>query len=309
MKDVFSDILDTVALKAAIYFRTQFHPPFGVAVPQYQRAARFHLIVQGCCFVRLGDDRIVIALPGDLVFVPGGSAHVLASNSEIQCAPLADVIAQAGFKGVGPFVLGSGPAASACEMICGHFTFAEGADHPLLRAIPDVLHISAAERARQPMLDDVLRLLIRRMLEDDPGVGATVSRLSEVLYIEVIRAGIAQAPEIARLMTAVADPQIGHALALIHNDVAAPWSVDGLAGEVAMSRSRFADRFRDLVGSSPMHYVAEWRLQRALDLLGDPGLSVKAVAHRVGFKSAAAFSRAFAERFGHPPRQLRKNRE
>lgn len=305
MKDVLSDILNTIALKAAVYFRTDYHTPFGVAVPAYQRAARFHLIVQGRCFVRLDDGKVIEARPGDLVFVPNGDPHVLASDPEIQCKPLAEVIIDAGFTGRGPFVIGKGPAHESCQMVCGHFNFAEGADHPLLRAVPNVLHIPADYRATRPMLDDVLRLIVRQMFADEPGVDATVSRLSEVLFIEVLRAGVAQSPDVARLLTAVSDPQIGQALALIHNDIAAPWTVEGLASAVAMSRSRFAERFSELVGSGPQSYIAEWRMQRALELLEQPRSSIKAVAHSIGYRSAAAFSRAFSERFGVSPRQRR----
>jgi AraC family transcriptional regulator, activator of mtrCDE len=302
MKDVLSDILDTVALKAALYFRTDYHAPFGVAVPSFERVARFHLVVQGECFIRLENDITVRLLPGDLVLVPNGSPHVILSEREIQSKPLAQVISETGFTGQGPFVIGEGPAGESCQMVCGHFTFAEGADHPLLRAVPEILHITATDRANLPMLDDVLRLIVRRMFADEPGATATVSRLSEVLFIEVMRAGVAQVPDISRLMSAVYDPHIGKSLALIHNDVAAPWTVDNLATAVAMSRSRFAERFRDLVGSSPMAYIAEWRMQRALDLLRREHAPVKAVASRVGYKSAAAFTRAFTERFGMSPR-------
>lgn len=307
MIDVLSDILDTVALKAALYFRTDFHPPFGVAVPKYQRAARFHLIAQGQCIVRLDDETVVAALPGDLVFVPHGSAHVLASDREIRCKPLADVISAAGFTGQGPFVVGDGPPSGSCQMVCGHFNFAEGADHPLLRALPEVLHISATDRVNHPMLDDILRLLVRRMFGDAPGAAASVSRLSEVLFIEVARAGLSQASELARMMVAIDDPQIGRALGMIHANVAAPWTVERLASAVAMSRSRFAERFSALMGCGPMAYLGEWRLQRARCLLLEPAESIKQVAARVGYQSPAAFSRAFTDRFGRSPSAYRND--
>ncbi len=301
MKDVLTDILDTIALKAAIYFRTDFHPPFGLSVPAFARTARFHLITQGECYVRLGNGTVVHAAIGDLVFVCNGAPHVLASDADIQCKPLADVLSEAGFTGQGPFTLGAGPAGASCQMVCGHFSFADGADHPLLRAVPEVFHITAAERAQRPMLDDLMRLIVNRMFDDQAGAGASVSRLSEALFIEVIRAGVSQSPDLARLMAAVYDPQIGRALSLIHNDVATAWTVDSLARAVAMSRSRFAERFHDLVGMAPMAYVAEWRLQRAQHLLDLRIGSVKCVATQVGYQSAAAFSRAFADRFGTPP--------
>ena len=306
MTDVLSDVLDTVALKAAIYFRTDFHPDFGIAVPAYGRAARFHLVVQGSCYLTLESGHQIRLQPGDLALVPNGSAHLLSSSAAATGAPLADVMTQAGFTGSGPFVVGDGPDGASCQMVCGHFTFADGADHPLLRSIPDVLHITAADRASRPMLDDVLRLLVRRMFEAEPGAAATVSRLSEVLFIEAMRAGIAQAQDIGRLMSAVYDPQIGRALMLIHGDVAAPWTVESLAAAVGMSRSRFAERFSQLVDSGPMAYIAEWRLQRALSALAAEATPIKTIAFSVGYRSAAAFTRAFTERFGCSPKERRR---
>ena len=303
-----SDVLETVALKAALYFRTDFYPVFGIEVPAYGRAARFHLVVQGSCYVTLSDGTRVHLRAGDLALVPGGAEHLLSSDETVEGAPLGDVMSQAGFTGTGPFVVGSGNAADSCQMVCGHFTFADGADHPLLRSIPELLHITAADRASRPMLDDVLRLIVRRMFADEPGATASVSRLSEVLFIEMMRAGIAQAPEISRLMSAVYDPHIGKSLSLIHSDVSHAWTVESLAAAVGMSRSRFAERFRELVGTGPMAYIAEWRLQRALNLLAASNAPIKTVAHSIGYRSAAAFTRAFSDRFGHSPKEQRKDK-
>ena len=147
--------------------------------------------------------------------------------------------------------------------------------------------------------------MVRRMFEGEPGAAASVSRLSEVLFIEAMRAGIAQAPDISRLMSAVYDPQIGKALGLIHGDVAHAWTVESLAAAVGMSRSRFAERFRELVGSGPMAYITDWRLQRALNLLAGTTAPIKTVAHQIGYRSAAAFTRAFTERFGDSPKARR----
>ncbi len=308
MTDVLSDILDTVDLKAAVYFRTDFHPDFAIAVPAYQRAARFHMIVQGRCYVTLSDQTRVYLQSGDLVLVPHGAEHILSSEETMEAAPLADVMSLAGFTGSEPFVVGSGDSGKSCQMICGHFTFTQGADHPLLRSLPELLHVTAADRVMRPMLDEVLRLIVRRIFEGSPGVTASVSRLSEVLFIEIMRAGIAREPEIARLLSAVYDPQIGKSLSLIHDDVAKAWTVESLAAGVGMSRSRFAERFRELVGMGPMAYIADWRLQRALNLLTKSNLPIKTVAHKIGYRSAAAFTRAFSEHFGRSPKEKRSSR-
>lgn len=305
MSDVLSDILDTIDLKATLYFRTEFHPPFSVEVPRFRRAARFHLIIQGQCYVRLQNGTVVLAMPGDLVFVPNGHSHLLSSAPVGHGNPLGDLISEAGFTGQGPFIVGSGPVEKSCQMICGHFNFAEGSDHQLLHAVPEILQISAADRAAQPMLDDIMRLIARRAFSDGSGTSASISRLSEVLFIEVMRASLSQLGGEIRIMAAVNDPQIGRALAAIHRDIARPWTVDSLAHTAGMSRTRFAERFRDLLGSSPMAYAAEWRLQRALRHLGSGKRPVKAIAGEVGFRSVAAFSRAFRARFGRAPSEQR----
>jgi len=74
-----------------------------------------------------------------------------------------------------------------------------------------------------------------------------------------------------------------------------------------MSRSRFAERFQSLVGCGPLSYLAEWRLQRAKALLGDPRVSIQEVAGRIGYQSPAAFTRAFANMFGQSPSEFRRS--
>lgn len=174
MIDVLSDILDTVALKGTLYFRTDFTPPFAIGVPAYAQAARFHLVVRGHCHVALPTGEATLLAPGDLILVPYGSAHVLADAPDRPAMALEDAIAAAGYTGDGVFTVGRGDPTAATQLICGHFTFADGADHPLLRAMPPVLHITAADRARHAMLDDILKLVARRVFEEPLGSAATV---------------------------------------------------------------------------------------------------------------------------------------
>lgn len=306
MNDVLSDILDTIELKAVLYFWGEFRPPFGLRVPQFENAARFHMNISGECIVELNDGRDALMKAGDIVLIPHGATHRITSAKDYPCSPLDDSLNMAGLDGDGPFLVGNGPPESGCQLICGHFGFAAGADHPLLHAVPDLLHITAEDRAAQPLLDDVVRMITQRMVAGGAGAMASVSRLSEVLFIEILQAAATKAPDMASLMRAVTDPPIGQALRRIHADLAANWTVEALGAAVGMSRSRFAERFRQLVGLSPMGYIAECRLQRALHLLNHQHISVKTVATQVGFRSPAAFTRAFAARFGTPPTRVRQ---
>lgn len=304
MTDILSDIFETIRLRGTLYFRTGYAPPWAVTVPAYQQAARFHLVVQGRCHVSITDGPEADLGPGDLVVIPRGREHTLADQAGRAPAPLDDIVKRTGFNGKGVFVVGAAEPGAATQMVCGHLSFMRGADHPLLRALPPLIVMRPSDRAQQPLLDETLRLVARRAFTDALGAAASISRLSEVFFIETVRAAIAHHPELGRIITAMTDGQIGRALGRIHEAPAEPWTVDALAQVAGMSRSRFAERFTELVGLAPMSYVADWRLQKALARLSDGGANIKAVAAEVGYQSAAAFTRAFAQRFGRPPSEI-----
>ncbi|GAB4224818.1 MAG: AraC family transcriptional regulator [Kiloniellaceae bacterium] len=305
--DVLNDILDTLDLKGALYFRTDFSGPWAVTVPDYAEAARFHLVVQGRCHLRLASGATAELGPGDLVLIPRGRSHVLADSEGRRPADLETVLAQSGYNGEGALVVGEGDSQASTQLVCGHFTFRSAADHPLLRALPEALVVSAATRAREPWLDEMLRLVARKMFSDEVGSPAAVTRLSEIVFIEVLRIGVEECRDLHRLIEAFGDRQVGRALQLIHERPAEAWTVDGLAGAVGMSRSRFAERFRELVGQGPMSYLADWRLQKALALLDRaPGSSVQQIAGQTGYRSPAAFTRAFTGKFGVAPSAYRR---
>ncbi len=306
MADVLSDIFETIRLRATLYFRTDYSPPWAVTVPAYAKAARFHLVIQGRCHVALASGRTADIGPGGLILIPRGQEHTLADSPGRTPAPLERVIEESGYDGSGAFVVGRGDSSASTQMVCGHFGFTEGADHPLLRALPELIVMTPADRARHALLDETLRLVARRVFSEGLGAAAAISRLSEVFFIEAVRASIEQCPELARVIEAMTDAQIGRALELMHKDAGKPWTVESLALEVGMSRSRFAERFSALMGDGPMSYLADWRLQRALVLLGQPRVSVQEVAARVGYLSAAAFTRAFSQKFGAPPSDHRR---
>lgn len=304
--NVLDDILNTLNLKGALYFRTDFNSPWSVQVPDLEQAARFHLCVQGSCHVSFEDAQTVELKAGDLILIPRGRSHILADEALDEAPKLESVLADAGYTGEGVLSLGKGRPDASTQLVCGHFTFRRGADHPILRALPDYLVTTSAVRAREVWLDEVLRLLTRHMFDDSAELNSTVTRLSEVFFIELIRLGVGQTPRMQSILAAFADRHIGRALELMHNEAERPWTVASLASEVGMSRSSFADRFSELIGSGPMSYLSEWRLQKALSLLEDKQCSVQQAAAGTGYLSAAAFTRAFTARFGHSPREFRR---
>jgi transcriptional regulator GlxA family with amidase domain len=151
-----------------------------------------------------------------------------------------------------------------------------------------------------------MRLLTRRVFADTAGAAAAVRRLSEALFIEAIGSCADQDPTLRRVVESIRDARIGRALNLMHWQIDQGWTLDRIAREVGMSRSRFAERFQALMGCTPMSYLCELRLEKARTLLVATRDPVQRVALSVGYRSPAAFSRAFASRYGRSPSDMRR---
>ena len=119
--------------------------------------------------------------------------------------------------------------------------------------------------------------------------------------MQTLRVFFERSPERKGFVAAVRDPCLGRALSALHGDYARDWSVDDLARVAGLGRSSLADRFKQLVGESPMRYLARWRMLEARELLRDPTPSIAQVARQVGYQSEFAFSRAFKRFYGDSP--------
>lgn len=305
--DILNDILDTLKFKGALYFRTDFSSPWATTVPEFEQAARFHLVIQGTCHVGFPNGEVVTLSAGDLILIPRGRSHRLMDRPGRDAPPLEQVLSAVGYQGEGVLAVNKGDDSASTQMVCGHFSFRSGADHAILRALPDYILTTSAMRAREPWLDEILRLVARRVFSEEMGSAAVVTRLSEIIFIELLRIGINQSAELQTVLEAFHDQKIGRALELIHSQPSSPWTVERLAAEVGMSRSRFAERFRELMSTGPMAYLSDWRLQKALAMLDDSRTSIQQVATHTGYQSPAAFTRAFTGKFGVSPRDYRRS--
>jgi AraC-like DNA-binding protein len=177
---------------------------------------------------------------------------------------------------------------------------------PITQLLPSFILIKA-EQARTLALHDTMRALASEMAEQVPGSEIVANRLAEVLFIQVLRAHIASGPERNKgWLRAIFDPQMGTALSAIHDSVNTPWTVESLAGAAGMSRSAFAARFKDQLGQTPLEYVTEWRMQKAMQLLQQRDKKLIDVARSVGYDSDAAFSKAFKRVVGANPGEYLK---
>ena len=135
-----------------------------------------------------------------------------------------------------------------------------------------------------------------------------MAKLSELLFVETVRRYVENLPDgQTGWLAGLRDTHVARALALLHRDIARPWTVDELGREVGLSRSALADRFIRLIGAPPMHYLANWRMQVAMQKLRGTNTSLAQVAEMVGYESEAAFSRAFKKAVGTAPATWRRS--
>src|SRR6202012_2371282 len=138
-----------------------------------------------------------------------------------------------------------------------------------------------------------------------PGSAAIRRQLTQVLLVQVLRAVLATAPGPDGWLAALADAQVGAALAAIHTRPGERWTVAGLAREAAMSRSAFAPRSRPLTARPPLEYLIAWRMHRAAFELRTTDRSVASIGAAVGYPAETTFSSTFRRVVGQPPGRCR----
>lgn len=305
--DVLSDILSALRLRGTLYFSTEFHRPWGLRVPEHRRVARFHLVVRGSCWVRVVGREPVELETGDMILIPHGAEHVLADTPDTPCRTVEEVVRASGFDGRGALVISGEEGGGAARLVCGHFEFDEGLEHPLLAQLPPWLAVRWEESVRDSPLESAFRFIAREVQESRPGHEIVVHRLSEVLFVQAIRFWADRVRPERGVLAALADPRLGSALRAMHADPASRWTLESLGREAALGRSAFAARFREVVGETPLHYLTRWRVQQASRLLAESRLSLDRIAERVGYESAASLSRAFRKVSGASPGAYRRS--
>lgn len=187
------------------------------------------------------------------------------------------------------------------DFTCASVHFEGGESHPLVRGLPPLV---ALPLSRVAGLGGAVDLLFSEADQSRCGHRLLVDRLFEVVLLQLLRWLIDHGEEEGislGLFSGLADPHLARALTAIHDHPGSPWTVDSLAGEAAMSRSAFAERFRTTVGVTPVQYLTDWRMAIARQRLRR-GDSVKLIAPDLGYANASALSRVFAQRAGVSPR-------
>ncbi|MBV9759621.1 MAG: AraC family transcriptional regulator [Acidobacteriaceae bacterium] len=200
-----------------------------------------------------------------------------------------------------------GGGGAPTTIVCGSLSFDRASLKPITQFLPSFILVKA-DQARTLALHITMQALESEMADQAPGSEVVATRLAEVLFIQVLRAHIASGDGWRNIgwLRAIFDPQIGTALNAIHGSVNTPWTVESLAAAAGMSRSAFAVRFKQLLGQTPLEYVTEWRMQKAMQLLEQGDRKLIDVARLIGYESDAAFSKAFKRVVGANPGEYLK---
>ncbi len=305
--DALSQILNALQMRGTVYFHTDFSSPWGVEVPNYSNVARFHMVMRGSCFVAIAglSDPIHLST-GDLVVIPHGVSHVLSDIPEREADELDFVLSRSGYDGTGALVYGGEDEFGSCKLFCGHFEFEEGVTHPLLAGLPEVIHLPNTQTMNADWLDSVIRFVSSEVLGEKAGAGAIVHRLTEIIFIQTVRAFVDLVGDQAGSLAGVLDPKLSRSLNAVHSNPEDNWTVQSMAAIAGMSRTVFAERFNALIGMTPHNYVTHWRMQLAHRQLAKSSETIIDIAEAVGYGSEAAFTRAFKKQFNVTPGIFRR---
>lgn len=306
MQDALSEILNVLKMRSSVYFRTAFSSPWGLSVPAYSNVARFHMAMRGECWLRVaGQNAPTRLVTGDLAVVPHGRSHILSDTPEREATALDNALALTDYDGTGAFSFGGPEMGEACQLFCGHFELEEGTVHPIFSALPAIIHIPNTDTMNALWLEPITRFVTSESLNGKPGSSAIVHRLTEIIFIQIVRAFVERSGDEAGYLAGLLDRQLSKSLFAVHRSPEKPWTVESMAVLAGMSRTVFASRFSQLIGMTPLAYVTDWRMLIARRRLLDSDQPIIVIAESVGYKSESAFARAFKRQFGITPGSLR----
>jgi AraC-like DNA-binding protein len=318
--DVLSEVLQAVRLKGAVFFKLEGSAPWIAEAPPAKLAAPFvmqgaehvieyHIVTKGNCYGYLLDGPALALQEGDVIVFPQGDPHIIASAPGLRSTGHELGIFERPQNSQLPIPLalspGSGP--HSAQVICGFLGCDSQPFNPLLSTLPRVIHIPHQLATEGAALEPLIRIALEESLARRAGSESMLARLSELLFIEVVRRYLSTLPsETTGWLAGLRDAVVGRCLSVLHDRPTHPWSLDELAQEVGASRSLVAERFHHFVGVPPMQYLARWRMQLAASLLSGTNLGISQVAERVGYGSEAALSRAFKRLVGVAPSAWRE---
>jgi AraC-like DNA-binding protein len=317
--DALSDVLRAVRLSGAFFFDVHASAPWCAETPLGKSVVNamfpnsgsdhlisYHLLIEGSCWATLDGEEPIRLSAGDIIVLPHGDTHVLATSPGMRKTPEMSMYAYPKDGMLPTRISVGGEGGEPAHFVCGFLACDSRPYNPLLTALPRVIvvkdHASGA-------LGAYFRAALAESKSSRMGGAELLGRISELMFVDVLRRHLEALPsDRTNWLSGLRDQYVGRALMALHAHPARDWTLEALAQEAALSRSAFAERFVQFVGQPPMQYLSNWRMQLATNYLRLGTESIAAVAGRVGYESEAAFSRAFKKAVGSPPSEWREQR-
>ena len=301
--DALTAVLTAAGVRGTVAATLSAAEPWGLTLDAVPGAA-FHAVTDGTAWLRIPGRPGTRLMPGDVVLLPTGIPHVLASAPDASIVPFDHLAAEQALAAGDELRLGTGIGQT--RILCASYHQDPATTVPLLTLLPDVLHIPS--RQAGAALDTTLRLLAHEIGRPQPGAAAVLNRIVDILLVQLLRAWLdsGQAHDrTASWLSALTDPVAGPALAVLHNQPGRDWTIPSLAAAIGVSRATLARRFPAQVGATPAAYLTRWRMDLAAQRLRDTDDTVGAIARSLGYTSEYAFNHAFTRARRIPPGRYR----
>ena len=318
--DTLSEVLRAVRLTGAVFFAVDASAPWVAETPPsselrphlmpgVEHVIDYHVVTAGSCWGGLIGEPAFQLQTGDVIAFPQGDAHVISSAPGMRGSPGREALLQVANSRLPVLIEKDGGGAERARLICGFLGCDARPFNPLLATLPRVIHVPR-DRADDGMLDHLIQLALAESNAKRAGGEVVLARLSELLFVEVVRRHVSGLPAgNVGWLAGLRDESIGRVLGKLHDRPAHAWSLEELAREVGMSRSVLAERFSHFVGVPPMQYLAQWRMQLAANLLSSSSLGLAQIAEQVGYGSETALSRAYKRWVGVAPAEWRRSKQ
>lgn len=313
--DALDDILKSVQISGTFFVSGRFTAPWcyqspcaRIAAPFLEPKAEnviiFHLITEGECVVEMSGQEPFVAKEGEVVIFPKGNAHRMASSVGISPARSSNLARLLAHK---PCRLAYGGGGARTKLVCGYLACDAGLARLLLSGLPPAVRLDMRATPAGTWLESSINYALSEARSPRAGGSSVMSRLAEVLFIEILRQYAFTSTGGIGWLAGLSDRTVGKALNALHGNPSRDWTLEEIARSIGSSRTVLAGRFQKIMGTSPMLYLTQWRMLIAANMLRRSTASLTSIAEEVGYQNDTSFSRAFRREYGVPPAAWRRS--
>ena len=302
--DALSVLLQNVHLFETKYYRLNVTGNWSYSLTR-QDTILFYLVMSGGFCIDVGNGPRETRA-GDMIMIPSAHQHVsyaLNYHSD-EAQPLDELLTSCkehtlDLKGDGD---------SEASLILIECKYDKAMIRPLLSVLPSILlEVNDEDDGRFEVIDVEIRLLTLEAEHERMGKTAVINHWASIMMIECLRVYIESLPEATEnWLKAMKDPFLTKALVAMHEMPSENWTINKLAEVAGMSRSSFAQRFKEVVGIPPLTYLMDYRLRLAARYLRLQQNSISRISGLVGYASDSTFSQAFKRVYGISPKAYRQ---